>query len=58
MFLRNHWYVTAWSADVDRTPTARVVLSEAIALFRTGDDGPVALKTRCPHRTELGAAAA
>ena len=50
MFLRNHWYVAAWSEDVGRTPTARVILGEAIVLFRTGDDGPVALENRCPHR--------
>ena len=58
MFLRNHWYVAAWSEDVGCTPTARVILGEAIVLFRTGDGGPVALENRCPHRTELGAAAA
>ena len=32
MFLRNHWYVAAWSEDVGRTPTARVILGEGKVL--------------------------
>lgn len=50
MFLRNHWYVAAWSEDVGRTPTARVMLGDTIVLYRTGDGRAVALENRCPHR--------
>lgn len=50
MFLRNHWYVAAWSEDVGRTPIGRVMLGEAVVLYRTGDGRAVALEDRCPHR--------
>lgn len=50
MFLRNHWYVAAWSDDVGRAPLGRVLLGESVCLYRTEDGTPVALENRCPHR--------
>ncbi len=50
MFLRNHWYVAAWSDDVGRAPLGRVLLGESVCLFRAEDGTPVALENRCPHR--------
>ena len=50
MFLRNHWYVAAWSEDLGRAPIARVMLGEAIVLYRAEDGRAVALEDRCPHR--------
>ncbi len=50
MFLRNYWYVAAWSEDIGRAPTSRVMLGETIVLYRTGDGRAVALENRCPHR--------
>ena len=50
MLLRNHWYVAAWSEDVGRAPTARVMLGNTIVLYRTEDGRAVALENRCPHR--------
>jgi len=50
MFLRNHWYVAAWSEDVGRTPLRRVLLGESVCLFRKEDGTPIALEDRCPHR--------
>ncbi len=50
MFLRNHWYVAAWSDDVARSPVARVMLGDAIVQYRTEDGRAVALEDRCPHR--------
>ncbi len=50
MYLRNHWYVAAWSEDVGRAPIARVMLDETVVLYRTEDGRAVALANRCPHR--------
>ena len=50
MLLRNHWYVAAWSEDVGREPIARVMLGDAVVLYRTEDGRAVALENRCAHR--------
>jgi phenylpropionate dioxygenase-like ring-hydroxylating dioxygenase large terminal subunit len=50
MLLRNFWYVAAWSADLGRTPIARIMLGDSIVLYRAEDGTPVALENRCPHR--------
>ncbi len=50
MFLRNHWYVAAWSEDLGRETIGRVLLGESVMLFRKQDGAPVALENRCPHR--------
>lgn len=50
MFLKNHWYVAAWSKDVERELLGRVLLGEYVCLYRTEDGTPVALENRCPHR--------
>lgn len=50
MFLRNRWYVAAWSHDVGTVPLARVMLGEPIVLYRTRDGAVIALEDRCPHR--------
>jgi phenylpropionate dioxygenase-like ring-hydroxylating dioxygenase large terminal subunit len=50
MFLKNHWYVAAWSEDIGREPLGRVILGEYVCLYRTQDGAPVALENRCPHR--------
>lgn len=49
-FLRNGWYVAALSEAVSDTPIKRVILEEAIILYRTAGGAPVALADRCPHR--------
>jgi vanillate O-demethylase monooxygenase subunit len=50
MFLRDYWYVAAWSDEVSREPLARTVLGEDIVLFRKQDGSAVALENRCAHR--------
>ena len=50
MFLRNAWYVAAWSGEVTDAPLARTLLGEPVALFRIADGAPVALEDRCRHR--------
>ena len=49
-FLRNHWYVAAWSAEIDRDLTGRVLLGDTVCLYRAEDGTPVALENRCAHR--------
>lgn len=51
MFIRNSWYVAAWSDEVaGERPLGRTVLGEPIAMFRTADGAVAALEGRCAHR--------
>lgn len=50
MYLRNAWYVAAWSRDIVDRPVARRMLDEPVVVFRTSDGTVVALEDRCPHR--------
>lgn len=50
-FARNHWYVAAWSDELNNeTPLERWILGEPVALYRDDTGKPVALEGRCPHR--------
>ena len=49
-FLRNHWYVAAWSDEVGRKPLARVLLGDYVVLYRRENGMAVTLENRCPHR--------
>ena len=50
MFLKNGWYVAAFSREVDRRPLARTILGQPLVLYRTEAGKPVALSDRCAHR--------
>lgn len=50
MFVKNAWYVAAWSKDVGRELLGRVLLNEYVVLYRKEDGTAVALENRCPHR--------
>jgi vanillate O-demethylase monooxygenase subunit len=51
MFVRNAWYVAAWSAEVSaHRPFARTLLDEPVVLFRDPHGRAQALADRCPHR--------
>jgi len=50
MFLRNYWYVGAYSDEVSSKPLSRVLLGEPVVLYRTETGAPVALEDRCAHR--------
>jgi phenylpropionate dioxygenase-like ring-hydroxylating dioxygenase large terminal subunit len=50
MFLRDYWYVAAWSDEVARTPLGRTILGEDVLLYRTEAGEAVALENRCAHR--------
>jgi phenylpropionate dioxygenase-like ring-hydroxylating dioxygenase large terminal subunit len=49
-FVKNNWYVAAWSRELKGTPVARTILGESVVLFRSVDGAAVALEDRCPHR--------
>lgn len=50
-FLRNIWYVAAWSHELgsDR-PIGRVIADHPVMFYRKADGAVVALEDRCPHR--------
>jgi phenylpropionate dioxygenase-like ring-hydroxylating dioxygenase large terminal subunit len=51
IYLRNAWYVAAWSDDLtDGQLLARTILREPIVLYRKSDGHVAALEDRCPHR--------
>ena len=50
VYQKNAWYVAALSRDVDRELRRRVILDEAVLLYRTEAGEVVALFDRCPHR--------
>lgn len=49
-FVKNGWYVAAWSHEICRTLLARTILNEQIVFYRREDGQPVALMDRCPHK--------
>jgi phenylpropionate dioxygenase-like ring-hydroxylating dioxygenase large terminal subunit len=50
-YLRNAWYVAAWSDDLaEGKLVARTILKEPVVLYRKQDGSPAALQDRCPHR--------
>jgi len=50
MFLKDYWYVAAWSNEVTAEPLARMFLGEHVVLYRTPGGQVVALEDRCCHR--------
>ncbi|MDH7798382.1 MULTISPECIES: aromatic ring-hydroxylating dioxygenase subunit alpha [unclassified Beijerinckia] len=51
MYLRNAWYVAAWSREVTRGLLARTFLDEPVVLWRRQDGLPCAIEDRCCHRS-------
>jgi phenylpropionate dioxygenase-like ring-hydroxylating dioxygenase large terminal subunit len=49
-FVRNAWYVAAWSKEIGRALTSRCILGENVVMFRKQDGTPIALIDRCPHK--------
>ena len=49
-FLRNAWYVAAWSYEVEQALFERTIIGESILLFRKPDGTAVAMGNTCPHR--------
>lgn len=51
MYLRNAWYVAAWSREVTRGLLARTFLEEPVVLWRRQDGTACAIEDRCVHRS-------
>ncbi len=49
-YLKNAWYAAAWSSEVGRALFKRVIMDQAVLLFRKEDGAAAALGNRCPHR--------
>jgi phenylpropionate dioxygenase-like ring-hydroxylating dioxygenase large terminal subunit len=50
-YLRNAWYVAAWSDDlVDGQLLARTIMKEPVVLYRKADGNVAAILDRCSHR--------
>lgn len=49
-YLRNSWYMAAWSDEVGTGGLARTLLEQPVFLFRDGSGTVKALLDRCPHR--------
>lgn len=50
-YVRNAWYVAAWSEEVTGAkPLGRVILGQPLVFFRTSDGEVAAMDDRCAHR--------
>jgi vanillate O-demethylase monooxygenase subunit len=49
-FLKNVWYMAAWSSEIGEALFRRRIAGEPILLFRRADGGVAALTDRCSHR--------
>lgn len=50
MFLKNAWYVAAWSSEITDNLQQVRVLGEKICMYRRSDNTITALEDACPHR--------
>ncbi|MGE3778066.1 MAG: Rieske 2Fe-2S domain-containing protein [Pirellulaceae bacterium] len=50
MFMKNAWYVAAWSEEVRDSLFHRKILDEPVLLYRKADGSVVGMHDRCPHR--------
>src|SRR4051812_3148386 len=51
MFVRNCWYVAATTEELKPAePLGRLLLNEAVVMYRKADGTPVAMEDRCCHR--------
>lgn len=49
-YLKNAWYMAAWSADIGSAMLARRLLGQHLLFFRREDGSIAAMEDRCPHR--------
>lgn len=49
-FLRNAWYVAAWSDEVQVAPFHRTILNEPVLMYRKQSGEAIAMADRCAHR--------
>jgi phenylpropionate dioxygenase-like ring-hydroxylating dioxygenase large terminal subunit len=49
--VKDCWYVAGFSTEIGREIISRRILGTDVALYRTQDGRPVAIRNRCPHRS-------
>ena len=49
-YLRNAWYVAAWSSEVGRSLLERTILEQPVLLYRKENGEVAAIGNACPHR--------
>lgn len=49
-FVRNAWYIAAWTHEIGQAPFHRIILGRPVVLFRDASGNIAALNDRCPHR--------
>lgn len=50
VFVRNAWYVLAWSDEIGEAPLGRRLLGEDVVLYRDSRGKAACLDGHCPHR--------
>lgn len=50
-FVREAWYLAAWSDELTDRPRGVVLLGSPVVLYRRSDGTPAALEDRCIHRS-------
>lgn len=53
MFLKNAWYVAAWSDEIVGELQQIQVLGENICIYRDHKGNVVAIEDACPHRKSV-----
>src|SRR5882672_9651294 len=48
-FLRNTWYVAAWTTEIGEPLFHRTLLGEPVLMFRRENGDVTAMLDRCPH---------
>jgi len=49
-FLKNCWYVAAWSSEVSENPVCQTIIGQPVLLYRGEKGQVIALGDTCPHR--------
>lgn len=49
-FVKNCWYVAAWSSELGHEPAYKKIIGEHVLLFRGESGQVIALDDTCPHR--------
>ena len=50
MFVRNAWYVAAWTQEIGQRLFTRTLLGEPVCMYRDTQGVVVAIADRCAHR--------
>ena len=50
VYVRNAWYMAAWSAELGKKPLGRTIMDEPVVFYRTSPGDAVAMWGLCGHR--------